>query len=81
MKKLSATALSQQLDFDNRIWSPVELSHCFDDVKTRQSEVKSLTVLHKIDTLMDRFTKREIKMAKLLPVSQMLETIMRLSPH
>ncbi len=51
--------VAEDWDYENRIWSPVELSHCFDEVQTRKEEVKSLSVAQMVDSLIDRFAKKE----------------------
>lgn len=51
--------VAEDWDYEGRVWSPVELSHCFDEVQTRKEEVKSLSVLQMIDSLIDKFTHKE----------------------
>lgn len=50
---------AEDWDFEGRVWSPVELSHCFDEIQTRKEEVKSLSVIQMIDSLIDKFTHKE----------------------
>lgn len=40
--------VSEDWEYEGRVWSPVELSHCFDEVQTRKEEVKSLSVVQMI---------------------------------
>ena len=51
--------VAEDWDYEGRVWSPVELSHCFDEVQTRKEEVKSLSVLQMIDSLIEKFTHKE----------------------
>ena len=51
--------VAEDWDFEDRVWSPVELSHCFDEIQTRKEEVKSLSVIQMIDSLIDKFTHKE----------------------
>lgn len=44
---------------EERNWSPVQLSHCFDEVKQTQSEVKVKSVLQMIDYLEARFKEKK----------------------
>ena len=44
---------------EERNWSPVQLSHCFDEVKQPQSEVKVKSVLQMIDYLEARFMEKK----------------------
>lgn len=44
---------------EDRNWSPVQLSHCFDEVKQIQSEVKVKSVLQMIDYLEARFKEKK----------------------
>lgn len=50
---------AEDWEYEGRAWSPVELSHCFDEVQTRKEEVKSLSVVQMIDSLIERFTHKE----------------------
>lgn len=51
--------VAEDWDYEGRVWSPVELSHCFDEVQTRKKEVKSLSILQMIDSLVEKFTHKE----------------------
>ena len=51
---------------EERNWSPVQLSHCFDEIKQTQSEIKVKSVLQMIDYLEARF--REKKRVKNNPI-------------
>ena len=51
--------VAEDWEYEGRAWSPVELSHCFDEVQTRKEEVKSLSVVQMIDLLIDKFTNKE----------------------
>lgn len=44
---------------EGRNWSPVQLSHCFDEVKQTQPEVKVKSVLQMIDYLEARFMEKK----------------------
>ena len=44
---------------EERNWSPVQLSHCFDEVKQAQPEVKVKSVLQMIDYLEARFREKK----------------------
>jgi len=44
---------------EGRNWSPVQLSHCFDEVKHTQPEVKVKSVLQMIDYLEARFMEKK----------------------
>lgn len=44
---------------EGRNWSPVQLSHCFDEVKQSQPEVKVKSVLQMIDYLEARFMEKK----------------------
>ncbi|EFV24468.1 MULTISPECIES: hypothetical protein [Bacteroides] len=49
--------VAEYWEYEGRVWSPVELSHCFDEVQTRKEEVKSLSVVQMIDSLIKKFTQ------------------------
>lgn len=51
--------VAEEWEYEGRTWSPVELSHSFDEQQTRKEEVKSLSVLQMIDSLIDKFTHKE----------------------
>ena len=51
--------LAEDWEYEGRAWSPVELSQCFDEVQTRKEEIKSLSLVQMIDSLMDKFTHKE----------------------
>lgn len=44
---------------EERNWSPVQLSHCFDEIKQTQSEIKVKSVLQMIDYLEARFREKK----------------------
>lgn len=44
---------------EDRNWSPVQLSHCFDEIKQTQSEIKVKSVLQMIDYLEARFREKK----------------------
>lgn len=44
---------------EGRNWSPVELSHCFDELKQSKSEVKVKSVVQMIDSLILRFNEKK----------------------
>nr|WP_289764414.1 phage integrase SAM-like domain-containing protein [uncultured Duncaniella sp.] len=47
---------------EERNWSPVQLAHCFDEIKTVQSEVKVKSVQQMFEFLMEKFRdKKKIK--------------------
>lgn len=48
--------VAEDWDYEGRVWSPVELSHCFNEVQTRKEEIKSLSVIQMIDSLIEKFT-------------------------
>lgn len=51
--------VAEDWDYEGRVWSPVELSHCFNEVQTRKEEIKSLSVIQMIDSLIEKFTHKE----------------------
>lgn len=58
-KICSNLKVAEDRDYEGLVWSPVELSHCFNEVQTRKEEVKSLSVLQTIDSLIKKFTHKE----------------------
>ncbi len=44
---------------EERNWSPVQLAHCFDEIKAAQPEVKVKSVLQMIDYLESRFKEKK----------------------
>ena len=44
---------------EERNWSPVQLAHCFDEIKAAQPEVKVKSVLQMIDYLETRFKEKK----------------------
>lgn len=46
-------------EVEERNWSPVQLSHCFDEIKQTQSEIKVKSVLQMIDYLEARFREKK----------------------
>ncbi len=50
---------AEDWEYEGRVWSPVELSHCFDEVQTRKEEMKSLSVVQMIESLIEKFTYKE----------------------
>lgn len=54
-KVLNISGSIVEWDNEDRTWSPVELSHCFDKEKVLQAEIKSFTVLQMVDSLIERF--------------------------
>lgn len=54
--------VADKWEIEGRNWSPVQLSHCFDEIKSVQPEVKVKSVQQMIDALEQRFReKRRIK--------------------
>ena len=51
--------VADEWEYEGRTWSPVELSHSFDELQTWKEKVKSLLVLQMIDSLIDKFTHKE----------------------
>lgn len=51
--------VAEKWNYEGRVWSPVELSHSFDEQQTRKEEVKSLSVIQMIDSLIEKFTHKE----------------------
>ena len=51
--------VAEEWNYEGRVWSPVELSHSFDEQQTRKEEVKSLSVIQMIDSLIEKFTHKE----------------------
>lgn len=60
--KTKYLGVADKWEVEGRVWAPVELSHCFDEVKAAQPEVKVKSVQQMIDSLEMRFrTKKRIK--------------------
>lgn len=60
--KTKYLGVADKWEVEGRVWAPVELSHCFDEVKSSQPEVKVKSVQQMIDSLEMRFrTKKRIK--------------------
>ncbi len=57
--KNSYQKVAEDWEYEGRLWSPVELSHCFDEVKIRKEENKSLSVAQMIEVQIERFTNKE----------------------
>lgn len=57
--KSSYQAVAESWEYERRVWSPKEWAHCFDEEKSRQNQVKSLSLSQMIDYLTDKFTKKE----------------------
>lgn len=54
--------VADKWEIEGRNWSPVQLSHCFDEIKSVQPEVRVKSVQQMIDALEQRFReKRRIK--------------------
>lgn len=54
--------VAEQWEMEERNWSPVQLSHCFDEVKVQKPEIKVKTVQQMIDYLEEKFkNKKRIK--------------------
>lgn len=54
--------VAEQWEMEERNWSPVQLSHCFDEVKVQKPEIKVRTVQQMIDYLEEKFkNKKRIK--------------------
>ena len=51
--------VAKEWEYEGRTRPLVELSHSFDEQQTRKEEVKSLSVLQMIDSLIDKFTHKE----------------------
>lgn len=57
-------------EIEGRNWSPVQLSHCFDEVKQQQAETKVKSVQQMIDSLEARFLeKKRIKNGQIVDSS------------
>lgn len=57
-------------EIEGRNWSPVQLSHCFDEVKQQQTETKVKSVQQMIDSLEARFMeKKRIKNGQIVDSS------------
>lgn len=68
--------------YKGRVWSPVELSHCFNDVQPRKEEVKSLSVFQMIDSLIEKFTHKErYKNGRIITSVNNARLIKRLKTH
>ena len=66
-------------EIEERNWSPVELSHAFDEAEQIQSEVRIKSVLQMIDTLEARFRERlRVKNGKLVDSSNNAKAYVRL---
>lgn len=57
--RLKYQKVAEDWDAEGRIWTPVELSHCFDEQEEKQNEVKIMSVCQMIDFLTDKFNKKE----------------------
>ncbi|MFR9651457.1 MAG: hypothetical protein SNG35_05480 [Rikenellaceae bacterium] len=57
--KNSYQKVAEDWEYEGRLWSPVELSQCFDEVKIRKEENKSLSVAQMIEVQIERFTNKE----------------------
>ncbi|MFR9524336.1 MAG: phage integrase SAM-like domain-containing protein [Rikenellaceae bacterium] len=57
--KLKYQQVAEQWDVDGKVWSPVELSHCFDQEKRQLEQQKVLTLQQMIDHQIDRFVNKQ----------------------
>lgn len=66
-------------EIEERIWSPVELSHAFDEAEQIQAEVRIKSVLQMIDALETRFRERlRVKNGQLVDSSNNAKVYVRL---
>lgn len=73
--KIKYQRVAEQWEAEGRKWSPVELSHCFDEKEAQKSESKVLSVSQMIDYLIDKFRKKErIKNGKIIDSSNNVKT-------
>ena len=59
-KVVNVTGLMSDWEIEGHSWSPIQLSHAFDEVEQIQSEVRIKSVIQMIDTLEARFRERLI---------------------
>lgn len=57
--RLKYQKVAENWEAEGRAWSPVELSHCFDEEVEKKESIKVLTVCQMIDLLIERFYKKE----------------------
>ncbi len=57
--KLKYQQVAEQWDIDGKIWSPVELSHCFDDEQKSKDSIRIYNIAQMIEHQIERFTKKE----------------------
>lgn len=67
--------IADQWETEGRTWSPVQLSHCFDEVEKAQQEVKVKSVAQMIDYLETKFKeKKRIKNNQIVDSSSNAKT-------
>ena len=59
-KIVNVTGLMSDWEIEGHSWSPIQLSHPFDEVEQIQSEVRIKSVIQMIDSLEARFRERLI---------------------
>ncbi len=57
--KTKYLSVADKWEIEGRVWAPVELSHCFDEAKVAQPEVKVKSVQQMIDSLEMRFMEKK----------------------
>lgn len=57
--RLKYQQVGENWEAEERIWSPVELSHAFDKEVEKRESIKVLTVSQMIDSLIDKYNKKE----------------------
>lgn len=80
--RLRYQKVAEDWDAEDRMWSPVELSHCFDVQEEKKNEVKILSVVQMMDFLTEKFNKKErIKNGQIVDSSNNAKTYARFKKY
>lgn len=77
--RLKYQKVAEDWEAEGRVWSPVELSHCFDEQRARTESIKVLSVSQMIDHLIVKFRGKErIKNGQIVNSSNNAKTYERI---